>query len=392
MPRFETWSPIAFAVCAGVAALSQARLENDNRGESAAFWTVDTKPVVTIGSRSGGDAYSFTTLREVSRATDGRIVALDDGLGVIRVFDSTGKHVATYGGRGNGPGQFDMEHLQAQVVGRDTVFAYEIGRGRIQLFSVRDGLIGQRRVSPASLASRFPRGAAEPDPILMAGGEFLLLVETSRSSNPVPGAVSRPTIGAYRATRDFAELRSLGAYHGRESVSIPPLYFSPPFPAGLAYGWDPAGKRVCIGDTMAPRIQCHEKSGRSILVEWNHVPEPIADSSIQSWRAQLLQRYRLTLPPGGREILESVKLKSVKPAFTGIEVDSELNVWVRIPFRQPLGQPGHTYAVFDPTGRHLGDVGVPPMDVMEIHNDVLLGIVGGDAAGQRIVVHRLHKP
>ena len=43
---------------------------------------------------------------DATRLSDGRIVVANSGDGQLRVFDASGIHVATWGGQGEGPGEF----------------------------------------------------------------------------------------------------------------------------------------------------------------------------------------------------------------------------------------------------------------------------------------------
>jgi hypothetical protein len=100
----------------------------------------------------------------------------------------------------------------------------------------------------------------------------------------------------------------------------------------------------------------------------------------------------VTLTTEGRRAVGAAKFKDTSPAYSALVVDSELNVWVDMPSRRAPGQEGRTYAVFNPSGGFLGDVTLPKMDeVMEIHDDVVIGVVSDDNGLDFVVVHRLRK-
>jgi hypothetical protein len=60
----------------------------------------------TIGLTSGDEAYLFGRLVDATRLETGHIALADGQMNQPRIFDSTGKHVVTYGRKGQGPGGF----------------------------------------------------------------------------------------------------------------------------------------------------------------------------------------------------------------------------------------------------------------------------------------------
>ncbi|MDE2753321.1 MAG: hypothetical protein OXI83_12155 [Gemmatimonadota bacterium] len=69
-------------------------------------WTVGPEPSVNIGIAEGAEPYMLYGARDATRLNDGRIVVANAGTNELRVFDATGVHLATWGGRGEGPGEF----------------------------------------------------------------------------------------------------------------------------------------------------------------------------------------------------------------------------------------------------------------------------------------------
>ena len=87
-------------------------------------WEVGPEPTVRIGSADGEDPYLFHRVWDMTTLGDGRIAVADAGSEELRVFDSTGVHLATWGGRGEGPGEFRSLWAVARWAG-DSVAAWE---------------------------------------------------------------------------------------------------------------------------------------------------------------------------------------------------------------------------------------------------------------------------
>src|SRR5690606_12312725 len=60
-----------------------------------------------IGSVDGGDPATFGELKALAVDSAGRMIVLDSQAQEVRVFDKNGRHLATFGGKGGGPGEFE---------------------------------------------------------------------------------------------------------------------------------------------------------------------------------------------------------------------------------------------------------------------------------------------
>ena len=69
---------------------------------------------LVIGAVLEGDpAYLFESVRALARDAEGRIYVADSGSRTVRVFDDGGTHVYSFGGRGEGPGEFRYRFFAA---------------------------------------------------------------------------------------------------------------------------------------------------------------------------------------------------------------------------------------------------------------------------------------
>ncbi len=64
------------------------------------------EPALSVGELDGPEEYLFGHIASVARDGAGNLVVADGRAGEIRVFDAQGRHLRTFGGMGEGPGEF----------------------------------------------------------------------------------------------------------------------------------------------------------------------------------------------------------------------------------------------------------------------------------------------
>jgi hypothetical protein len=114
-------------------------------------WTLEEELV--IGTDEGDPAYQFGRITGIQVDPGGRIFVFDQMAKEVRVFDPQGIHLRTFGGAGQGPGEFSgsARDLFLMVDGRLTV--PDLGNGRIGWMSLEGELLTS---APASFAGGFP--------------------------------------------------------------------------------------------------------------------------------------------------------------------------------------------------------------------------------------------
>jgi hypothetical protein len=119
-------------------------VENPADAEATALeWTLDSEPVLRIGTVEGEEAYEFSRIaggnsQGVARLADGTIVVLDAASRELRYFGSDGSHLASAGGAGEGPGEFSFPHRLFLLPG-DTIAVWDLNLRRFELFDGAGG-------------------------------------------------------------------------------------------------------------------------------------------------------------------------------------------------------------------------------------------------------------
>lgn len=93
--------------------------ELDHLETLPSVWAVLSPPLLKLGDESS-EAQIFERVAGVHMDGDGRIVVVDGGAAEVRLFGSDGVHIETWGGKGDGPGEYRSPMLLG-VLGGDTL-------------------------------------------------------------------------------------------------------------------------------------------------------------------------------------------------------------------------------------------------------------------------------
>lgn len=353
---------------AGVRIVTNARPPDG----SGIGWQVDSVPLLSIGAFEGEDPYLLHQVRDATVLSDGRIVVANRGSQELRAFDAAGVHLATWGRRGEGPGEFNSLLAVADWQG-DSLVAWYSQRERLSVFDL-DGNFG-RTVIPGDPAD----GRDTPEEV-SAGGTILV----SRFS---PGTGARPD-GLVRSERQFeimdAEGRPvapLGLHLASESYTSTSadmmMVMTLPFArSARTAAW--AGRFV-VAPNDDYEIRAFEPSGAlDLIVRRDH--GLIAATPVH--RDAYIERLVSVRPPEQqaerrRDLkgqLSEVPLPETLPAFDEIVADAMGYLWV-----QEYDLPGQQresplWTVFDAEGSVRGFMETPEgLDVYEIGADYILG-------------------
>lgn len=94
---------IAIRDSAGIRIIENPLPPEDSRLD----WKIGPEPTLSIGRAEGEEPYLLHFVRNAMRLGDGRILVPNGGSNELRFFDAMGNHLATTGGRGEGPGELE---------------------------------------------------------------------------------------------------------------------------------------------------------------------------------------------------------------------------------------------------------------------------------------------
>lgn len=341
----ETWDS------AGIRIVENARPQDGSRLP----WMIGPDPSVSIGDVDGEDPYLFRHAWDATKLADGRIVVADRSTSELRVFDSVGTHVATWGGRGMGPGEFPASSLgDVDPWAGDSIIAWYSDAQTVSVFD-SEGNFGRSFLRPG--AGKRSWEVAWPRLTRRDGTIVAILSEVENSG----------TTEVHILDGEGALHRSLGPHPSRLA-----LYFSRQLKLGL---W---GDLVVVGTTHRYELKAFDSDGTLVrIVRREHVPRVPRPEDIMV-SPTLREELRAALEADLKNVRQS-ELAEFFPAFADIMSDEAGYLWVR-EFEPPKeAGPAPVWTVFDPDGRVLGFVQTPPgLEIYEIGEDYLLGRAMGD--------------
>jgi len=367
---------------AGVDIVENARPPADSR----LGWRVGAQPALSIGEVDGPDPY-LLDISDVLRLPDGRIIVADRVSRELRAFDTLGVHLATWGGSGDGPGEFtSLVHVDPwpgdslvarwSQGNRLTVFDSQGNYGRV--FGIQDRVrFFVETVLPGGLvlASRLGPSETPPD-----GHQRMLSIYEIRGPEGEPG----PPIGPFPGS----ELYSPPVDDGVMVIRIP---FSRDV-VGIPWGDDVV---VSSNDTYEIRVYSTDGTLKRI-VRREHALIPTTpahlDAYIERGAAGLPEPQRAARIREEQEEYRDVRLPETHPAFRRVLADELNHLWIREYTLPGEAGPNPIWTVFDPEGHVLGFMETPAgLRVHQIGEDYILGYATDELGVEYVQVWSLSR-
>ncbi|SHK48975.1 6-bladed beta-propeller [Rhodothermus profundi] len=327
-------------------------------------WTLT--PIATLGEET--DSVVFGWIEQVVVDRRDRIWVADRDAGEIYVFTADGTWQHRWGGKGEGPGEF--QGLLSLALGPgDSLYTWDWQAGRVQVFTFENGFV--RAFRPDWQAPGQP-GVLSQFGLRLVGvvpeGMLLQYLPPLRSFEEL--AAPRPVLVLYASWNGQVQDTLLQQEihpplvhrlsSGAIAVSEPPFAWQPVIRADqrgfLWYGRTDSLK--------IERIDWQQKQ-RVVVVQYQVPRVPVTEAD----RDSLLQGETLALL-----IRETgYKLPAFKPVFTTFALGPDETIWVRL--SPPHGVSEAHWLIFNAQGHLLADTYLP-VDVEEL------------AVGTRIVAGR----
>ena len=329
-------------------------------GDSS-LWSIDPDPVVDLTLTGSGPAHEFYQVGSMKQRPDGSLMLANRGSEEVRVFSATGEFLGSFGGSGDGPGEF--RSLQRIENGGDTLLA--LGDGRVTVVAPDLTLVRTFSVDRWTIDLHYL-------------GEGWILPEVSRPVLPtdgLAGPVRRPellalfdlegtqidSIGEMRGSEVYVHVRD-GSYGG----TAPHFFGKRSHVAAL-------GRQILRGSSDMMQVEELDMSGN--LVRIFRIPDyplDLSDAQIAAERDFMLDR----ITPGHplRAPFEAAPSSETRPAFTDILVDPSGAVWLRLHRGDSEQDQPERWLVLDADGTWLGTVVIPDrFTVSDITMDAVLG-------------------
>ena len=343
-------------------------VENARPAEGSRLgWRIGPRPEVSIGEVMGDEPYLLTGASDATRLSDGRIVVVNRFTRELRVFDEAGIHLDTWGGTGEGPGEFTpLTIFHIAPLAGDSVIVWGIWHDPLMTVFDPAGNF-ERRLRPRR---------SQPG---VAGG--LIAVAVARDGSILAGPNRISTI-AHSVTVELwdaqGELRApLGTHPGVERYRVGErgtgsVVF------GRSLMLEPWGDVIVVSPTTRYEIKAFARDGSlARIVRCDHALRTPTTAHVERYIEEAVSRIPVAesqASASARRRYQSAPVAEYLPAFASVMADALHHLWVE-EFEPPgEEQPGVLWTIFDPGGRVLGFVETPEdLEIYEIGEDYILG-------------------
>ncbi len=353
---------------AGVRIVDNARPPEGSR----LGWRIGPEPTVSIGVLEGDDPYMLGGVTDAVRLRDGRIVVVNGSTIELRVFDSSGAYLDTWGGRGEGPGEFrDLLHIEPWP--GDSIAAWYGPRRGLSLFDA-EGNFGRNivlQIDRRDPNTRFVQPAAVTASGLILAGQHPHTLDTV-------AVEIRDAEGRLRS--------SLGEHPGDERYIVnegtdQATMYQPIFGATVAQV--PWGDLVVHSLKNRYEIRAFAEDGTlARIVRWGDTAPAPTREEVEAYIEERVSWHPVNLSPSEieeyqaerRREYQSIPVAEHMPAFGSVIVDRVNHLWVE-EFKLPGDdRPGSVWTVFDDEGLLLGNAELPEDGfwIYEIGEDYVL--------------------
>ena len=334
--------------------------------------SVSSAPRLEVGSVDGPEATRLFSVSDAVRLPGGGIAVADGGSQEIRVFSADGRHIASFGGKGDGPGEFQRITTLA-LTPNETLVAYDRDRLRVSEFSMDGELVGATAVGLPEING---------EPTVPTG-----LVPTRGGRLVGRGGVDLSGGRGMGLTQDTATWIRIDPTSGQTEVIVRvPGAWSVQFeirgnggfrtaPLTARPSWDALADDLAVtsGETFEIRLADVAEGLREV---WRRT-EPrraVTPDVIQAWEEDL-QRV-MEIPDSERafmqEFFDAMPYPDSLPAYSELRVDPDGYVWAE---RFKAFEPSGHWDVYSDEGGFLGTLTLPAaLRVVEIGRDFVLGV------------------
>lgn len=314
---------------------------------SDAMCELGEEPLLVVGDRTDDPAHLFGEVVGVARLSDGSVAVADRTVGEVRIFGETGEHLRSFGGLGDGPGEF-RQAWQVWVRPGDTLWAGDFRPWRYNVFAA-DGVwnraVGLDPVytapsrgggvlsSGALIASRHVSARGRP-----FDAPDTLVVEAHEPDGKLGGIVARLPNQRWGQIRDssYEELYVFPVFEGRASVSA-------------------AGDRIAMGTSREAEVRVLDSDYRlTTIVRWNAGDRSTSRGDVDAYREAYRAREAWRSRPSrveGPMLSPQRPVADLFPAFSDLLMGKAGHLFV-FPYSRP-GRPVENTLVFAPSGEFM---------------------------------------
>jgi hypothetical protein len=343
---------------------------------------IEAEPLIRIGREAAGP-YQFAFLATGALLEDGHIAVADAGAQEIRVFESSGTHVSTFGGPGDGPGEFRALSLVIDYPG-DSVAAFDGRHHRTTIHSTSSG--GYRTIQNQIDGNYnvFGHGGSGPFLLYSPGGSFRPDLAPGPQWVHSNIVAMDPDDGSSRVIANLPDRWRAVGPDGNAPMPQPLRYAIQAVAEDGFYWGTP--------DRYEIRYYDFEGRTRRIIrrpVEPRAVERSMIDRFVEIELARVRRFQGEEAVPAARARYENEQYGEYVPLFQTAFVDDQERLWVGSS-EWPSDRPADTWNVFSPAGQWLGQLEAPDdLRIVDVRGSLILGIWHDAFDVPHVQLHRL---
>lgn len=376
--RRSAGGAVAVRDSAGVTIVENAEVEPAD----VARWAVDTTPSITIGTSAGDSAYEFARIGGVQQLPNGMIVVLNgrgEAAFEFRFYDSTGKHIATHGRLGQGPGEYRWINFFGSV-GGDTVIGVDFPNSRLNWVSASRGHLRSTRLAENGFQKVLGDDAYGIVETMVPLGDSLYAVLAFRrmpnASSPSQRSQSYHIVDlagdtALDLVRYEGPPAKMLQLSGGNRVSLRPDSTGRP-----AHVVDRARMRICALINSVTEISCIDRNGKRTSIRWRGEGVPYTDEDRRADDEAIRKLWgtsRGATPQDVEKILAAREPPQRHKPVAAFQMDTEGNFWILEPTLDSAGKRRSRFRVLAPDGRQIAFADSFPARNVGLDNNIHIG-------------------
>lgn len=343
-------APGVLLMAAALAACS----EGEPAATSAAVrWSVEERPALEIGSGDGDDALYRVT--SAARLRDGRIVVASAGMQQVKLFAADGRHQATLGRRGGGPGEFQVPMWVGSHA--DSILVWDAALERLTVFDAGGKLA---RTTPfPTLGGSFPSVVGT-----FADGSLLLASGTdhdaaARREGAWRGKTRLVRISpAGRVIDTLATVPSQERYSYRSGDGMGQVVEDLPFGRRTVMAVTHNG--VVLGTGEEYRLRLVDTAGREHeLVRAPWTPRPVSSRDVEEYWSRMVTVGPRPDPGKAAAQRTGIPYPRTLPPYEALVIDAQGALWIKDAQAPEGWDDADVWRIYSPQGARLASIGLP---------------------------------
>ena len=344
---------------------------------------IESEPFLRLGKEEEGPE-QFGSLGQAVLFGDAQIAVADFASSDVRLFDSTGQHLRTFGGAGDGPGEFRLPNGLFEF-GGDSIAVYDQLLRRTTIFSLSSAM--QRTVQNQMEGNFMAFGVMEDGHALFfnPGSGYRPDLPPGLQWDTTDIVSTEPTEGSPTVVARLPSRQQVILPDGNTELLVPAQH-SIRAVADDGFYW---------ATTDRYEIGFYDSAGtlRRILrrlVEPGEVEPSMIEAYIQASLDEVRSLYGESEVPRYRRRYEEATYGKQVPLFGAALVDRDQRLWVSEPLWPSLSGVPRLWSVFSAEGIWLGNLEAPEgLRIMDSRGDVVLGLWHDEFDVQYVQVHRI---